>query len=336
MNTVMVYMVLAGDTLYSIANSISGAAGVTIEQIETENPQLRPNDLQVVKVIAIPECTGSGVLNYTIIAGDTLSSITNALSQCAGLTYQQIQQNNSELGSEIQVGELLNIPATTGDVVPTLLQPEADNMGYWDWTYSASMPPSNTTMSLAFSGEIDVDKVISNANRVLASLVGDKYICFGGGNDTGAFTGEHLHAITDAINEGKFSDYDGIAYDIEEGKCGLEDDFKASFQAAKEKGFKVLVTVSHSAPYGISDAPQLMNSFFDNENIDFISPQLYSKAIEPVNEYTISGGVQWSEYANCKASVIPSIVISSLYASAQEYFLTQGVTLEGYIQWRQT
>ena len=336
MNTVLIYTVLAGDTLDLIANSISGAAGVTIEQIETANPTLVPNDLQEGEVIVIPELNGSGVLNYTIIAEDSLFSITNALSQCAGLTYQQIQQDNSELGNDIQVGELLNIPATTADVVPTLLQPEAENMGFWDWTYSDSIPPSNATMSLAFSGEIDVDKVIENAEIVLASLVGDKYICFGGGNTVGAFTGEHLHAITKAINEGKFSDYDGIAYDIEEGNSGLEEDFKASFQAAKEKGFQVLVTVSHSAPYGISDAPQLMNSFFDNENIDFISPQLYTSGSESANEYTISEGVKWSEYSNCKASVIPSIVTSSLYPSAQEYYLTQGVTLEGYIQWSQT
>jgi hypothetical protein len=64
----------------------------------------------------------------------------------------------------------------------------------------------------------------------------------------GAFTLSSLNAITAAINANTITGYNGIAYDIEEGDAGLASAFTASFAAAKAKGFKVLVTTSHSQP----------------------------------------------------------------------------------------
>ena len=144
-----------------------------------------------------------------------------------------------------------------------------------------------------------------------------------------------MQAITQAINAGSLSGYDGIGYDVEEGVAGLEADFAASFAAAKAKGFKVLVTVSHSAPYGITDAPELMKSFFANPDIDLLSPQLYTDGTEPENDYDISQGVVWRQYADCQAAVVPSIVKDTMYSDAQTYFANEGVTLQGYIQWSQ-
>jgi hypothetical protein len=112
--------------------------------------------------------------------------------------------------------------------------------------------------------------------------------------------------------------------------------FAQSFAAAKAKGLKVLVTISHSAPYGIGDAYPLMQSFFTNSNIDFLSPQLYTSGSELNNEYTTSGGVTWNMYAGARAKVIPSIVKANMYADAQTYFAQHGVTLAGFIQWSQS
>jgi hypothetical protein len=130
---------------------------------------------------------------------------------------------------------------------------------------------------------------------------------------------------------------------------------------------KVLVTISNSAPYGwffpfsfflfpfsvkkiilssfilpilfirtgIPDAATLMRSFFPNKNIDYISPQLYESGEEGSNSYVTGAGVQWTEYAACKAAVIPSIVQASYYNSAKSYFAGKGVTTKGYIQWKQ-
>jgi hypothetical protein len=79
-----------------------------------------------------------------------------------------------------------------------------------------------------------------------------------------------------------------------------------------------------------------MAGLFADENIDYISPQLYTTGHEDGNDYDTSQGVTWKDYVNCKAAVVPSIIKSEYYPSAQTYFEQQGVTLSGYIQWQQT
>lgn len=96
-----------------------------------------------------------------------------------------------------------------------------------------------------------------------------------------------------------------------------------------------MVTVSHSAPYGIPDSANLMRSFLSNGNIDYLSPQLYTSGTEGGNDFSIVAGVQWSEYAAAKAAVVPSIVRDYMYWDAQGYLSTQGVTTFGWIQWAQ-
>jgi hypothetical protein len=142
--------------------------------------------------------------------------------------------------------------------------------------------------------------------------------------------------IQNAIYSGAFAGYDGIVFDIEEGDSGLSDAFKQCFRAARSKGFYVLVTVSYSAPYGIPDAANLMRSFFPNPDINYLSPQLYTSGTETYNQYSTIAGVQWYEYASAKATVIPSIVTGSLYSSAESFFRSQGVTIDGYVQWSQS
>lgn len=344
MATVLIYTVLSGDNLFAITASINASAGVTVAQIEQANPGLAPDALRIGEVIDIPGINGSDrILRYTICNGDTLSGITNALAQCAGVTVQQIVDDNPGLNAdELQIGQLLNIPAV---VQAAPFVPLAANMGYWDWTYAAGDPPANATMSLAFSGWMDVDTVIENGQAVIDRLVGDKYICFGGGTSSGAFTSAAIQAITTAINAAELNDYDGIAFDVEEVAANLEDDFSACFKAAKAQGFKVLVTVSHSAPYRITgvtdsavaaaDTQALMNSFFIDPNIDYIAPQLYTKGTESENDYTAIN-VGWPEYAHCIAAMVPSIVNASMYPDAQQYFAGLGLKLSGYVQWQQT
>jgi hypothetical protein len=94
----------------------------------------------------------------------------------------------------------------------------------------------------------------------------------------------------------------------------------------------VLVSVSNSSPYAISDGPALMRTFFGNSNIDLLSPMLYSNGIDLRNHYNTSE-VTWQEFTAAKAKIIPSIVKASLYPDAQKYFSAIGVPLHGYIQW---
>jgi len=213
---------------------------------------------------------------------------------------------------------------------------KALTVGYWWWTWSnGGPPPAGTNIGIAFSGWVDPNTAVQDSEKYKSRLPGTKFISLGGGNHNGAWSAARLAVVTNAISSGVFSGYEGIGYDIEEGESGLASAFKASFRAAKSAGFKVLVTISHSAPYGVADASALMASFFPNPDIDFLSPQLYTSGFETQNDYTTSQGVTWSQYASSKAAVVPSIVNASLYADAQSYFANQGVNTTGFIQWAQ-
>jgi len=110
--------------------------------------------------------------------------------------------------------------------------------------------------------------------------------------------------------------------------------FQQSFAACKSKGLLVLVTISHSQPYGISDAVTLMKSILADPNVDYLSPQLYTTGNEADNDYT-NVGTYWYQYKSTKARIVPSIVAASYYPDTVRYFAKQGITLTGYVQWKQ-
>ena len=209
--------------------------------------------------------------------------------------------------------------------------------GFWRWTWSNTCtPPDGANLAIAFSGWSDHKTALEDSIHVKNSLAYKKYISLGGGNANGAFTSSSLAALTAAINAGTFAGYDGIAYDVEEGDSGLGLMFSDSFAAAKANGLEVLVTVSHSAPYGIGDANTLMHSFFADANIDYLSPQLYTSGNERANDYATSGSINWSQFAMAQAAIVPSIVSANMYQDAQVYFRQMGVPVAGFIQWSQT
>jgi hypothetical protein len=210
-------------------------------------------------------------------------------------------------------------------------------VGLWWWTWSSNTQvPSGTNCGVAFSGWSDPYQALQDSGGIKSRLPGRKYISLGGGDADGRFSSNDLTNIKNAIYSDAFYGYDGIVFDIEEGDSGLGDAFKSCFSAARSKGFSVLVTISYSAPYGIPDAANLMRSFFSNSDINYLSPQLYTTGTENYNQYGTIAGVQWSEYASAKATIIPSIVSGYLYDDAVSFFRSQGVTLEGYVQWAQS
>ena len=214
-------------------------------------------------------------------------------------------------------------------------EPEADPevIGYWYQGWEQVTPPQGANMAIAFMGYSDIDEALQDSAKLKSTMVGAKYLSVGGGNEAGAFGMAKLEAITSALQAGKITGYEGIAFDVEEcDEEGLASHFAQAFSTAKSKGFDVLVTVSHSEPYGCDDAPELMKAFFDDSNIDYLSPQLYTTGEETQNDYTIKA-TAWSSYADAKAAIVPSLVRASMYADAQKYFRAQGVTLSGYIQW---
>jgi len=206
--------------------------------------------------------------------------------------------------------------------------------GYWWWTWqTGGNAPGGTNIGIAFNGWADPAKAIADSNAVKGRLPGTKFISIGGGNANGAWSSGQLNALNSAINSGNFEGYGGIAYDIEEGSAGLGSLFQTSFRAAKSRGLRVLVSVSHSAPYGFSDAATLMNTFFSDTNVDYLSPQLYTSGNEGENDYSTCCGVSWDQWTRARSAIIPSIVRASYYSSAHTYFSQHNINITGFVQW---
>jgi len=213
----------------------------------------------------------------------------------------------------------------------------ADQIGLWYWTWTgAATAPTGSTLGLSFSGWTSVSNAISESAAIINKLPGTKILTLGGGNDNGYWTASNLASVTTAINNGviKNAGYAGIAYDIERGDAGLGAAFLNSFAAAKTKGLIVIVTVSHSTPFGVPDTASLMSTLLSSTQVDYMSPQLYSTGEETANEFDWVN-VPWTSYRGIPAKIIPSIVDASMYPAAKTYFATFGITLSGFIQWSQ-
>lgn len=249
----------------------------------------------------------------------------NAQAQCANTCPTGVD-------SECPAGEycFASITCSNGGTNPGGGNPEV--RGYYELTWTASTPQADASHAVAFSGWVNVNNAIYESDQKYSSLVGSKYISFGGGNANGYWTTSAISSINNAISSGTLQHYDGICYDIEEGNAGLSSAFEQSFQIAKQTGFSVLVTISHSAPYGVSDKTQVMDTILSSSNVDYVSPQLYTTGQETQNDYATSG-YGWSNYANRQPKIIVSITQSNLFSDAESTFSTYGVSLAGYILW---
>jgi len=210
--------------------------------------------------------------------------------------------------------------------------------GLWYWTWSSpSISLGDTNFCIAFSGYADADQALSQSANIENSQQGFKWIALGGGNSAGSWTSSELSKITNYCIEGRFSAYGGVAFDIEVGDSGLSSNFTSTFSACKAAGLQILVTVSHSAPYGIDDAQTLMDKIIDDPKVDWISPQLYTTGDETSNDYSTGAGYSWSSWAAKSGKILVSIVSSNLYPDAKSYFYSNWrISVPGYIQWSQT
>jgi len=213
-----------------------------------------------------------------------------------------------------------------------------DYIGYYYWTWSKNppAPPEGVNLGVAFSGWTDIANALGQSNKIQAGLTGQKTIGLGGGNENGSWNADALTAVEAAIKGGKFAAYAGITFDIELGDNGLADHFASVFRSARDQRILVVVTVSHSAPFGFLDGAALMQAFFQDPNIDVLSPQLYTTGQETRNDFATSHGVQWSAYANARAAIVPSIVKADMFDDARNFFAENRVLLNGFIKWSQT
>ena len=95
------YTVVAGDTLYGIANRY----GTTVDAIKKLN-NLSSNTLSIGQKLLIPSASSSSNITYTVVAGDTLYGIANRY----GTTVDAIKKLNNLSSNTLSIGQKLLIP----------------------------------------------------------------------------------------------------------------------------------------------------------------------------------------------------------------------------------
>lgn len=213
--------------------------------------------------------------------------------------------------------------------------------GHWEKTWSVpSTSSSDANLGFAFSGYSTSSSALSESAGVYSILKGIKIITLGGGNANGRWSHAALQDVNAAIDSGSFRDYNGIAFDVEEGDSGLSSAFLATFSKAKQAGYLVVVTVSHTSPYGVPDASDLIWAFINSHDIHIISPMMYASGTQFQDcsqsahvDTSISNDVPWWWFHYSKAAVVPSIWSPHHYATASNFLKSQSVTTSGYIAW---
>lgn len=99
------YTVVAGDSLYTIANKY----GVTVDGLKSLN-NLTSNTLNIGQVLKIPESSSNGGVNYIVVSGDSLYSIARKYNT----TVDEIKLLNNLTSNSLSIGQILKIPSDDG------------------------------------------------------------------------------------------------------------------------------------------------------------------------------------------------------------------------------
>ena len=101
------------------------------------------------------------------------------------------------------------------------------------------------------------------------------------------------------------------------------------------------VTTSHSAPYSAqTDEIRIgfVESWVNSDDIDVISPQLYTSGAEGTPEFEASSGtsgpVGYEHYMHVKARFVPSVSTADQVDTVKEFFAKKGVRVDGFVQWQ--
>ena len=101
------YMVVSGDTLYSIAKKYN----TTVDAIITLN-NLTSNILSIGQILKIPTTSSESITTrYTVVSGDTLYSIAKKYNT----TVDAIKRLNNLTSDILSIGQVLQIPTSSGE-----------------------------------------------------------------------------------------------------------------------------------------------------------------------------------------------------------------------------
>ena len=211
-------------------------------------------------------------------------------------------------------------------------------VGYYSfsWTPGGGPPPGNT-IGIAFSGSGTVSAALQ-AGPAAGALAGTtRYLALGGGNKHGVLSVAMLSDFVSSIPAISGAGFNGVCFDVEEthDETQMILAMEAAFASCREAGLRVMVTTSHSAPVTSSAPSAIVASWVANSNIDILSPQLYTTGKEESPMFDTSGGVAWSSWQGARAVILPSLVDGSHYASTKAFFSSQGISIGGYVQWKE-
>lgn len=105
------YVVVAGDTLYKIANKYN----TSVDKIKSLN-NLSTDNLAIGQILKVPSEAEVSKNTYVVVAGDTLYKIANKFNT----SVNEIKELNNLTSNTLSIGQVLNIPSKKENVVYTV------------------------------------------------------------------------------------------------------------------------------------------------------------------------------------------------------------------------
>ena len=205
--------------------------------------------------------------------------------------------------------------------------------GYYKMAWEGtSVPTGDWDLAIWFGGEVPKTAIDANINNASKLNGRKKLLNLGGGvPDTGYWSLTDFDYINSKLTAIKSAGWDGLCFDVEvcPPNVSFVDAFKNCFANCKKAGLMVLVTISHTIPYqcktGAGQGADLVNAWIADPNVDYISPQLYTRG-------TVLEPSPLTQFATVKDKILPSIPLESDFAGLAD---KTGLACPGYITWLQ-
>ncbi len=205
--------------------------------------------------------------------------------------------------------------------------------GYYKFAWEGtSVPLGDWDFGIWFGGEVPKLAIDQNINKAKFLNGNKKLLNLGGGDPkTGSWNLSDFDYINSKLSAIKSAGWDGLCFDVEicPPDISFVEAFKNCFAKCKKAGLIVFVTMSHLVPYacktGAGQGTDLVNASIADPNVDYISPQLYTKGDE-LEASDLSG------FASVKHKMLPSIPTESDWV---DFDKKVNLVCPGYIIWMQ-
>jgi hypothetical protein len=214
-------------------------------------------------------------------------------------------------------------------------------MGYYAPTWGmASVGQDDANVGVAFSGWNVVETALQESSAI--ELKGSHYLSLGGSSEQGMFNPDTVAKMGEDCPMIKEAGYEGVVFDVEVTRGGmlLVDNLEEAFKKCKAADLVVMVTTSHTAPTGVSLGDirlKLIESWVKSDNLDIISPQLYTWGGEEEPEFDSTwpcDNCTFNKYKGSKAQFMPSVVNGDHMKAVKKYFDKLKIPVSGYFQWQ--